>query len=307
MDLLTGEQWDEHWQVYDLDSTTDVDVEHLVERGLMTPIFAESAGEGRGFAVYGDGEASIEINGVDHLRVLGFRDGDRLGELWSLLSSVDDRLETVLSYAFDPRWGYLAARPRQSGSGMRAYATLILPALMLTGRLAGVAVELVSQGLGVSPLWSGAGGVVQVSNVVPQGKPENEVLTQISDMCASIVERERSVRKMLLRESPVQTRDQIGRSLGTAQNAWSVSFLEAVNLIAAVQAGKELGLVSGSALKEESAFGLMTRLQPAHMVVEYMEGRTGSLDSAEIDELRARVLRRTFADSSIRSREKRDV
>jgi protein arginine kinase len=192
VDILKGGEWEQRWEVYDLEALTPVETEHLVERGLMTPVFAESSGEGRGFAVYGEGQASLEINGVDHLRVLGFRTGDQLSALWSFVNQVDDRLETVLSYAFDPRWGYLSARPRQAGSGMRAYATLLLPALMLTGRLAGVAVELVGQGLGVSPLWSGAGGVVQVSNVVPQGKPEIEVLQQMSDVCGSIVEKERS-------------------------------------------------------------------------------------------------------------------
>jgi protein arginine kinase len=307
VDVLTGGKWERPWRVYEFEALTDVEIEHLVERGLMTPGFAEGAGEGRGFAVYGEGQASVEINGVDHVRVLGFRDGDQLSSLWSLLNVVDDQLETVLSYAFDPRWGYLSARPRQAGSGMRAYATLIVPALMLTGRLAGVAVELVSQGLGITPLWSGAGGVVQVSNVPPQGKPEIEVLSQVSEVCAGIVERERSVRKMLVRENPIQTRDQIGRSLGTAQQAWSVSFLEAVNLISAIQAGRELGLVQGSGLSSESAFGLMTRLQPAHIVVDYMEGRTGCLESSEIDEQRARILREMFADSGVRPQERRDV
>jgi protein arginine kinase len=300
VDVLTSGKWEKPWQVYELEALTEVEIEHLVERGLMTPGFAEGTGGGRGFAVLGDGEASLEINGVDHLRVLGFRPGDQLGSLWSLLSSVDDQLETVLSYAFDPRWGYLSARPRQSGSGMKAYATLVVPALMLTGRLAGVAVELVSQGLGITPLWSGAGGVVQVSNVSPQGRPETEMLDQVSDVCAGIVEKERSVRKMLLRENPIQTRDQIGRSLGTAQQAWSVSFLEAVNLLAAIQAGRELGLVEGAGLTSESAFGLMTKLQPAHIVVDYMDGRTGCLESPEIDERRARVLREMFADSKVR-------
>jgi protein arginine kinase len=300
VDVLTAGKWEKPWQVYELEALTEVEIEHLVERGLMTPGFAEGTGEGRGFAVCGEGRASIEINGVDHLRVLGFRVGDQLGSLWSLLGSVDDQLETVLSYAFDPRWGYLSARPRQSGSGMKAYATLVVPALMLTGRLAGVAVELVNQGLGITPLWSGAGGVVQVSNVSPQGKPETETLDQVSEVCAGIVERERSVRKMLLRENPIQTRDQIGRSLGTGQQAWSVSFLEAVNLIAAIQAGRELGLVEGTGLTAESAFGLMTKLQPAHIVVDYMDGRTGFLESPEIDEQRARILREMFADSRVR-------
>jgi protein arginine kinase len=307
MDVLIGGQWEQPWRAYELQALTDVEIEHLVERGLMTPGFAEGTGEGRGFAVYGEGQASLEVNGVDHLRVLGFRDGDQLDSLWSLLNSVDDRLETVLSFAFDPRWGYLSARPRQSGSGMRAYATLAVPALMLTGRLAGVAVELVGQGLGISPLWSGAGGVVQVSNVSLQGKPETEILAQVSEVCAGIVERERSVRKMLLRENPIQTRDQIGRSLGTAQQAWSVSFLEAVNLVSAIQAGRELRLVEGSGLATESAFGLMTRLQSAHILVDYMDGTTGCLESPEIEEQRAQIMREMFGDSSVRPQERRDV
>jgi protein arginine kinase len=307
LDLLTGEQWDHRWEVHDLESLSDVEIDHLVERGLMTPAFAESTGEGRGFAVYGEGQASLEINGSDHLRVLGFRDGDQLQSLWSLLNLLDDRFETVLSYAFDARWGYLLTRPRQAGSGMRAYATVVLPALMLTGRLAGVAVELVNQGLGMSPLWNGAGGVVQVSNVLPQGKPEVETLRRVSEVCVGIVEKERSVRKMLLRENPTQTRDQVGRALGVAQQAWSMSFLEAVNLISAVQAGRELGLVEGSGLASEPAFNLMTRLQPAHIVVDYMDGKTGCLESPEIDEQRAQLMRQIFADSSLRPQEKRDV
>jgi protein arginine kinase len=300
LDILKGGQWEHAWQVYELDDLTCVELDHLVERGLMTPAFADGSGEGRGFAVYGEGQASVEINGTDHLRVVGFRDGDRLGALWSLLNVLDDRLETVLSYAFDARWGYLSTRPGQSGSGMRAYATLLLPALMLTGRLAGTAVELAGQGLSIAPLWNGAGGVVQVSNLGHQGRSESETLQQISEICLGIVEKERSVRKVLLRENAVQTRDQIGRALGTAQQAWSVSFLEAVNLVTAMQVGVDLGVVESPPLDAESAFGLMSRLQPAHIVVDYMDGRTGCLESPEIDQRRAQVLRDTFAGTSVR-------
>jgi protein-arginine kinase len=69
LDVLAGGQWDERWQVYDLEALSDVEVDHLVERGLMTPAFADGEGEGRGFAVYGEGQASLEINGCDHVRV----------------------------------------------------------------------------------------------------------------------------------------------------------------------------------------------------------------------------------------------
>ncbi len=301
VDALEGGVWEHPWLVHDLDAMTTVEMDYLVECGLMTPAFADGSGQGRGFAVYGEAEASLEINGVDHIRLLGFRPGGQLASLWSLLNRLDDRLETTISYAFDPSWGYLTAYPVQAGNGLRVYATLHLPALMLTGRLAALALELAGQGLGLAPLWGGAGGVVQVSNIGPQGIPEEETLQQVADVCRETVEKERSVRKMLLRENPIQTRDQIGRAIGVAQHAWSMSFPEAVNLVSVAQVGIELGLADVPRLTAESAFGLMSRLQPAHIVVDNMSGRTGCLENPEIDEHRAQALRDVFGTASVRS------
>lgn len=297
---LKAEGWEHPWRSYDLEIMSSLDAALMVERGLMTPAFSEASGVGRGFAVYGDGLASLEINGVDHFHLIGFRRGDGLEGLWSLLSLLDDRLEKVVSYAFDPGWGYLSAHPAKAGTGLRVYSTLHLPALMLTGKLAGIALELVSRGLGMAPLWGGAGGVVQISNAARQQGPESEILQVVEEVCREVVEKERSVRKMLVRENPVQARDQIGRSLGLAQHAWTMSFTEAVNLISAAQVGLELGLVEAPGLAAESAFGLMSRLQPAHIVVDHMEARTGCLESPEIDEVRARVMREVFAGSGVR-------
>jgi len=213
VDLLEGGQWEHGWLVYDLEKLTVVEVEHLVERGLMTPGFAEGTGEGRGFAVYGEGQASLEINGLDHLRVLGFRDGDCLGSLWSLASALDDRLETALSYAFDARWGYLSSASETGGQWDACVRYHAVAGLMLTGRLARWPWS-----------WSARGWVCRRSGTgrwrgpglqrCPQGKPEAEILEQLSGVCAGIVGKERSVRKILLREDHVQTRDQIGRALG---------------------------------------------------------------------------------------------
>jgi protein arginine kinase len=297
---LKSEHWERPWRVYDLETMAPVEITYLTECGLMTPAFAEAAGDARGFAVYGNNQASLEINGVDHFSLIGFREGDQLESLWSLLSLLDDRLETTVSYAFDPRWGYLTAYPSKAGTGLRAYATLHVPALMLTGKLAATALELVGRGLGIAPLWGGAGGVVQISNVARQTGPESDIVAEVENMSRVITEKERSVRKMLLREHPVQAKDQIGRALGVAQHAWTMSFQEAVNLISAAQVGLEQGLVECSALASESAFSLMSRLQPAHIVLNLMDIKTDVLESPEIDEIRARVMREVFAGSSVR-------
>ena len=298
---LKGDHWERPWRVYDLDGLSAVEITHLVERGLMTPAFAEEAGEGRGFAVYGNNQASLEINGVDHFNLIGFREGDQLEALWSLLSVLDDRLEAVVSYAFDPRWGYLTAYPGQGGhraAGVRDPARSRRSCSPASSRLP----RSSSSGtdLGIAPLWGGAGGVVQISNVARQTGRRARSVAKWRPWPGPSPSKERSVRKMLLREHPVQARDQIGRAIGVAQHAWSMSFQEAVNLISAAQVGVEQGLVECPALAAESAFSLMSRLQPAHIVLDHMEVKTDVLESPEIDEIRARVMREVFAGSSVR-------
>ena len=54
-----------------------------------------------------------------------------------------------------------------------------------------------------------------------------------------------------------------------------MSFPEAVNLVSAAQVGAGVGLVEVPGLAAESAFGLMSRLQPAHIVIDYMDGKNG--------------------------------
>lgn len=301
VDAISCGEDSRRWTVYDLDELSPFEVAHLVERGLMTPAFSGASGEGRGFAVYGDGEASLEINGDDHLRLLGYRVGDQLSVLWSLLNLLDDRLETAVSYAFDPQWDYLLSRPTQAGTGLRIYATLHLPALVFAGRLGGIAFDLVTHGLGLIPLWGGAGGVVQVSNLGRQGKPERELLQQIEDISQEVVEKERSVRKLFIRQNPIQVRDHVGRAIGVAQHAWSISFTEAVNVVSAADVGIELGLAEVPGMGTETSFELMRRLQPAHVIMERMEAKPGGLESPEIDEIRAQVLREVFAGAYVRS------
>lgn len=296
---LKAPDWGETWTVYEFGDLSEAEVAFFVEEGLMTPAFADTEAEGKGFAVYGEGKASVEIGGVDHIRLLGFRTGDELQVLWSLLSRLDDQLEGTISYAFDPCWGYLTSRPEQAGTGLRAYATLHVPSLMLTGRLAGIALELVASGLALSPLWGGAGGIIQVSNLGRQGKPEIETIQEIEDISRDITEKERSVRKMFMRENPIQMKDHTGRALGLAQHAWNVSFAESVNLISAAEVGLELGIVEIPGLKEETPFDLMRRLQPAHVVMKHTETRQSRLDSPEIDQVRAQVLREVFSGACV--------
>src|SRR5680860_196013 len=67
---------------------------YLTERGLMSRTFAKSiaedpASEHRSFGVFRGGIASIEINGADHVRILGYRTEESLKDIWRVLDLVD--------------------------------------------------------------------------------------------------------------------------------------------------------------------------------------------------------------------------
>jgi protein arginine kinase len=143
--------------------------------------------------------------------------------------------------------------------------------------------------------------MIQVSNVGRQGKPEIETIQEIEDISRDIIEKERSVRKMFLRENPIQVRDHMGRAIGLAQHAWNMSFSESVNLLSAVEVGLELGLVDVPGLGNESPFDIMRRLQPAHVVMERMDGKVGDLDSPEVDQVRAQLMREIFSGACVLS------
>jgi len=62
-----------------------------------------------------------------------------------------------------------------------------------------------------------------------------------------------------------------------------------------------MGIVEVPYLPADSAFDYRKRLQPGHLMLERLEAQTSCLESPEIDEVLARVLRNTFVGASVRS------
>lgn len=286
---------------WDFDALDDLSLAmraYLVERGLMTPAFAEQGGAGRILGVFRGGQASLEVNSVSHLRILCSRPADSLLELWSVVDRLDDELETEFTWAFDEVRGYLTALPDSAGTGLRVYLTVHLPALMVTGRLGPLASRLQREGFHITPLWEGSGGVFQVFNASTAGKTEGDLVAVGLELARLLAERERSARKWVFRENPARARDYVGRALGVAQQANMVSVEEGVSLISALEVGADLGLVE-PAFDSHAAFALMRRLQPGHIVVEEIRSAHGGLEEPAIDEVRSRLLRETFTGTRV--------
>ncbi|MGQ9622299.1 MAG: hypothetical protein ACUVTO_02435 [Candidatus Caldatribacteriaceae bacterium] len=73
----------------------------------------------------------ILVNGEDHLRLFVERMSSLRWSDFETLRRLDQWLERSLDYAFDPQWGYLTASLCWTGTGLRAYLWLHLPALSI--------------------------------------------------------------------------------------------------------------------------------------------------------------------------------
>ena len=263
----------------------------LVERHLISRDHASSAHEKA--AVIGDREiVAIMVNEEDHLRFQVLQSGFNLQEAWAVLSRIDAELESTLSYAFAPEWGYLTACPTNVGTGMRASCMLHLPCLVMTKQIDRVLHALTKLGLTARGLYGegteATGNFFQLSNQVSLGLSEAEILDNLERLIKQVVEQEEAARKALINQSRGALEDRIWRAYGTLKSAHLITSNETVELLSLVRLGVDLGLIP--TLDRGIVNRLFIQTQPAHL--QKLEGH--ALNPSERDTRRATLLRDTL-------------
>jgi protein arginine kinase len=238
----------------------------LLEEHLISPDFS-AGGKGRAVVLSRDGRVSIMVNEEDHLRIQSLLPGLQLLETRRMVDEIDERLSLHLDFAFLENWGYLTACPTNVGTAMRASVMMHLPGLVMTKRMREVVDFLSERGTAVRGLFGegtrALGNLYQISNQVTLGESEEEIITELSEVCREVVKEEEKARKTLLREDEMGFLDRVYRALGTLSYAKKVSFEEAIELLSTLRLGVETGLLppfDGIDLNE-----LMFRVRPAHL------------------------------------------
>jgi protein arginine kinase len=266
-----------------------LDRQFLVERQLISRELAESDGA-RGVAIDRREQVSLMVNEEDHLRIQVMHSGLDLQAAWEQINTIDNLVETQLSYAFHERLGYLTACPTNVGTGMRVSVMLHLPALVLTRQLDKVFRALQKISVAVRGLYGegtqAMGDFYQISNQVTLGRSEADLVKQVGDVVPTIIAHERKARDVLIRESQESLHDRVSRAFGILRTAQKISSEETMLLLSSVRMGVNLGLIADlpiPALNE-----LFINTQPAHL-----QKRTGvELDTEDRNIERARYLRR---------------
>jgi len=260
----------------------------LVERHLIS---REHAAKGAGSAVVMNRKQtlSIMINEEDHLRMQSMRAGLQLKQAFKLVDKIDSALESNLEFAFDPHLGYLTACPTNVGTGMRASAMLHLPGLVLSEFINQVVQAVSKIGLAVRGLYGegteAMGNLFQISNQTTLGEKEDEIISRLTKVIETIIDKEHDARQVLLQKKSNTLWDQIGRAYGVLTYAHAMSSKEALNLLSIIKLGVDLG-----AFPEDRRLPideLFIDTQPAHL----QKSSQQKLNAEERDHLRAQIIR----------------
>jgi protein arginine kinase len=271
-----------------LQDLSAIEKQVLVERHLIS---REHAAKGVGSAIVMNRRQtlSIMINEEDHLRMQSIRSGLQLKQAFKLVDKVDSALEGKLEFAYDQRLGYLTACPTNVGTGMRASAMLHLPGLVLS-ELINQVIQAVSKiGLAVRGLYGegteAMGNLFQISNQTTLGEKEDEIITRLSKVIETIIEKEHDARQVLIQKKSNTLWDQIGRAYGVLTFAHAMSSKEALNLLSIIKLGVDLGTFPEDRRLPIDALFIDT--QPAHL----QKGSQQKLNAEERDHLRAQIIR----------------
>ena len=274
---------------FDVNKLEGLDRQFLVERQLISREHAEAEGA-RGVAIDPHERVSLMINEEDHLRIQVMHSGLDLLSAWEQINSIDDLVESQVTYAFNDQLGYLTACPTNVGTGMRVSVMLHLPALVITRQIEKLFRSLQKISLAVRGLYGegsqAMGDFYQISNQVTLGRSETDLVKQVGDVVPQIIDYERKAREFLIRESQETLHDRVSRAYGILRTAQTISSEETMHLLSSVRMGVNLGLIADLEIQLVNKLFIYT--QPAHL-----QKLTGSeLDTADRNIERARYLRR---------------
>jgi protein arginine kinase len=249
-----------------VETLSSLDSQFLMERQLISRELARSDGP-RAVVVSSGERHSIMINEEDHLRIQVLHSGLALDECWRDCDQLDDHIESSVPFSFHPQLGYLTACPTNVGTGIRLSVMLHLPALRITREIQKVHQAAQKINLAVRGLYGegsqALGDFYQISNQVTLGKSETELITEVHDVVLKIINWERRVRDLMLRENRAQLHDQVSRAFGTLTSARSISSEETMHLLSLIRMGVRLQLIPSIA--PATINELFIHTQPAHL------------------------------------------
>ncbi|HEY5530385.1 MAG TPA: hypothetical protein VIK22_00115 [Candidatus Anoxymicrobiaceae bacterium] len=237
---------DRDWDIRFAEELSRDELTSMAEEHLTSTSFGERS-QGRAVALSWKDSRSVTVNEEDHVRIQAILPGAQFMKAWKAADKIDSSIEGEVQYCFDQKLGYLTSCASNVGTGLRVSAMLHLPALVTTGEIARTISALGQAGIYVRGFYgegSGvAGNLFQISNRQTLGCTEEFIVQNMDRIVRQVVDNERTSRKMMLRDAPLDLSDRVYRSLGIVERARRIGLFEALELISLVKLGVEMELL----------------------------------------------------------------
>jgi protein arginine kinase len=234
------------YRYFDMQDTGFVDRYVLVEQHLISPNLASQGSIGAAL-ISKDDTVSIMLNEEDHIRIQALLPGLQIKEAWKIASSIDDKIESKVDYAFDEKLGYLTSCPTNVGTGIRASVMIHLPGLNLSANINKILHAVTQVGLTIRGIYGEGtefiGNIFQISNQITLGRSEEETVDNLTGITEQIIDKEKEARSILLDNNRMLLEDKVWRAWGIMTNARSISGQESIKLLSDIRLGIDLGIL----------------------------------------------------------------
>lgn len=221
-------------ELKDMDNITKMS---LVEKNLISKDYALKNKTGA-ILINDEENICIIINDDDHLKVQVFSSGFELENTLNFAIELDKKIEEVLGYATNKKYGYLTSMPTNCGTGLKASVMVSLPALEKTRNIDKVFYNLSNFGINILEL----NNAFEISNKRTLGITEEDIIQNIKVVTEKLIEQERNARKFLDKDK-ISLEDTIYRSYGLLTNCRKITLEETEKLLSNVKIGTDLGIL----------------------------------------------------------------
>ena len=268
----------------DLDDITKMS---LVEEHIISPEMALNNDEGA-LLINDEENICIMINEEDHIRLQVFTSGLDLQNTLNLSIELDEKLDSMLGFSFNEKYGYLTACPTNVGTGLRASVMVHLPALKMTGNLGKILKIVNGFGMTIRGAYGeeslAKANTYQISNNQTLGMSEKEIVSNLENITKKVIEQERLARKYLAKNTD-DLEDKVYRAYGILTNARKLTSDECEDLLSDIKLGTDLGIIKE--LNDSKVRELMLFCKPANL-----QKRLGkACDISERDKKRPEIIK----------------
>jgi protein arginine kinase len=220
--------------------------EFLLEHFLVTDDLYK-AHSGEGFVIDETGNFLAVLNLNDHMQINLLDTQQDIEKSWNKLVKIEGHTGKTLDFAFLPRFGFLTADPRMTGTAFTITLYLHVPAIIHTGELAELLEKEKEEEVEAIGLQGKTtemiGDILVARNTCTLGLTEEYILTTMRMWATRAVVSEITLRKKLMEGGNEQIKNKVTRALGLLTHSYQLEAIEALNALSLVKLGIEIGWI----------------------------------------------------------------